>query len=79
MASQGPLNPSTMTETGTGNVWTNPSFAAGAPNDQGATLASDGLSKKLRAGPAGLGFSIPAGATIDGIKVTVISRGGFIA
>jgi hypothetical protein len=79
MASSGPNYPTTQTEIGSGNSWTNPSRAAGSPNDQGATLALDGVSKKLRTGPYGLGFSIPAGATIDGIKVTVLSRGGVIS
>jgi hypothetical protein len=67
-----------MTETGTGNSFTNPSRAAGSPNNLGATLAADGISKKLRTGAAGLGFAIPAGSTINGIKVTVVSRGGII-
>lgn len=79
MASSGPNYPTTQTETGSGNAWTNPSRAAGSPNDSGATLSADGVSKKLRTGPNGLGFAIPAGSTIDGIKVTILSRGGMIA
>ena len=72
-------NPSTVTATGTGNVWTNASNAAGAANGTLATVSADGLTKSLSLGAAGFGFTIPAGATITGIVVSVYVRGGYYA
>jgi len=79
MASQGVNYPASITEAGTGAVWTNPANAAGAPNAAVAAiigLTSTSNSKWLLGGPNGLGFDIPAGSTIDGVAVTVRCRAG---
>lgn len=79
MASQGANYPSSITEAGTGVVWTNPANAAGAPNAAVASiigLTNVQNSKILLGGPSGLGFAIPAGSTIDGVAVTVRCKAG---
>lgn len=76
MATAGPNNPGTQASDTTlgGLSWTNPSDAA-TSNDAWATAlltASGGatpFSQYLKL--TGFGFSIPAGATIDGITVSV--------
>jgi len=74
MASTSIVYPTSITEIGpSANAWTNPSFAANAPNGSYAIMASliSDTTKHLTGNPAGLGLAIPAGATIDGIEVVV--------
>lgn len=73
MASEGPRSPSTVVNlAGAGDLaWTNPSNAT-ASDDSKATcgpLNSGFSSDHLKA--TGFGFSIPAGATIDGFLVEI--------
>lgn len=75
MPSSGPNNPGTLADDATvGTVtWTNPGNAASS-NDTYATAAlSISTSHYLKA--TNFGFTIPAGATIDGIEVTVEHKG----
>lgn len=70
MSSAGPNSPGTLandTAVGT-NAWSNPGNAAASDNSR-ATFTSTGSSNYLKA--TNFGFSIPAGATIDGIVVEV--------
>ena len=73
MASQGPLSPGTLADdAGVGTLtWANPSNAASSNNSY-ATItftAASQVSHYLKA--TNLGFSIPTGATINGIVVEV--------
>lgn len=75
MSTQGPNYPSAIDEVGPGQAWNDPGNAAGAPDGNTATVTVAGKSSKvLLGGPAGLGFTIPAGATINGISIQVKSR-----
>jgi hypothetical protein len=71
MPSQGPLYVANgADDAGVGTVaWSNPSNAAGNPDDGYATaaLGSGAVSHYLKC--TSFGFSVPAGATIDGIVV----------
>lgn len=69
MASQGPNFPSANNvSTGTGNTWTNPGNGYTSDNTYTTCFVSGaGNTKNLIY--SGFGFSIPAGATIDGIVV----------
>ena len=71
MASEGPNSPSSVvndTSTGTLN-WTNPGNATSSNNADAFASAESATTRFLKA--TGFGFSIPAGATIDGIVVEV--------
>lgn len=79
MASTSTVYPTSITEIGpSANAWTNPGNASGSPNASSAsiTIFSD-TTKHLVGNPSGLGFAIPAGATIDGIEV-VVKGSGFL-
>jgi len=71
MASQGPNNGSTFEDvTGSGNVaWSNPSNAQLSDNSYATSAIKGNYSDYLKA--TGFGFSIPTGATINGIAVDV--------
>lgn len=73
MASQGPNNPGTLVNDDSigSSAWVNPTNAASSNNSY-ATCNEGNESNYLRA--TNFGFSIPAGATIDGIIVEVEKR-----
>lgn len=84
MASQGPQSPSfgsqtsdTTYGTGTEQAWTNfgtdfaDVFADDAATAEGNTATGSGVAYTQRLDLTGFGFSIPAGATIDGIAATI--------
>lgn len=79
MGISGPNFPSTMTQqAGTGPTWASTSATTGPNNGVGNIPSGDNATtRKLRTGPDGLGFAIPAGATVTGILVTVWAKGGF--
>lgn len=72
MATAGPNNPgTTASDSGVGTVaWTNPGNVASSNNSYAtATLTSGSVSHYLKV--TNFGFSIPAGATINGITVEI--------
>ena len=70
MAYQGPNNPSTFDQEGPGTSWTNASNVQVSDNVYATISLTDvTVSRKLRA--MNYGFSIPTGATINGIEVYV--------
>lgn len=73
MATQGPYSPGTMADDSTvGTVtWVNPDNAK-ASDDVRAIMYYGGSSHYLKA--TNFGFSIPAGATINGIVVEIEKR-----
>lgn len=66
MPSQGPNNPTSGTNSGSGSAWTNPGGIT--TGTAASNTVSAGSPTQYLVG-TGLGFSIPAGATIDGILV----------
>ena len=72
MASAGPLNPTSVTQTGLYN-WTNPSDVEGSSAYASCAIPHSTSSSILSC--EGYGFVIPGGATIDGIVVTFKSYG----
>ena len=72
MASQGPNSPGTIVNDNSfGTIaWSNPANAASSNNVYAIAFSfGGGVSNYLKA--TNFGFSIPSGATIDGIKVTI--------
>jgi len=68
MASEGPLNPSTLASVSDGlTPWTDAANAASSNNAYATVALEDSQSDFLEA--KNFGFAIPAGATIDGITV----------
>lgn len=70
MASQGPNSPSSHTEYGTGLTWTNLTNTYSSNNSYATVFAAGATSCKSVVF-SGYGFSIPSGATIDGIIVEI--------
>lgn len=76
MVSSGPNNGSSaanVTRFG-GDAWTNPTDALSSNNVYSTCAASSNRSDNLEV--TGFGFSIPAGATIDGIEIEVEAKSG---
>ena len=75
MPSQGPRSGSTFVNSGTGSDWSNPSNAQYSDNNRAncRAAANNELTKHLDA--TGYGFTIPDGATIDGIVVGIEKYG----
>lgn len=77
MASQGPNNPATFAtsrEGGAGIDWTNASSVSTSNNSYALTNFSSGSADECRSyflDATNFGFSIPSGATIDGVIVEV--------
>lgn len=75
MASQGPLNPGTVADDAShgpgSNVWSNPSNAAASDNAYAIYTLSAGNRPSHYLKATNFGFSIPSGATIDGIIVEI--------
>lgn len=70
MASQGPNNPATFAQEGPGTSWTNPSNVQTSDNVYATIdLMNTTVCRLLKA--TNYGFSIPTGATINGILVVV--------
>lgn len=81
MASQGPLSPGTLANDTTGGAaaWTSPSNAAASDGANATALLDPGgdtTTQYLKA--TNFSFSIPAGATINGILLEVKKDGGSI-
>lgn len=70
MASEGPNSPSTATEQEGGASWTNPNNVLASDNAYGVIVWDGDVGAKTVA-VTNFGFSIPAGATIDGILVEI--------
>lgn len=70
MASQGPNNPGTVAQEGPGTSWTNPTNVQ-TSNNIYATIDLMNLTVCRLLKATDYGFSIPAGATINGILVTI--------
>ena len=67
--SAGPASPTTVTQTGEGSAWSNPSnLVASGSSFATVTVSASTLSSNLLAN--GTGFDVPAGATITGISVS---------
>lgn len=62
-------SPTVLAESGAGNTWQNLQNAAGTPGGSNATLLADGAAKLVDITAASLAFAIPAGASINGIKI----------
>lgn len=76
MASQGPNSPSTLAnDNSIGSVaWSNPSNAGASDNSYATAVLTTGtIGNYLKA--TNFGFSIPSGATIDGIVVEIEKKG----
>lgn len=77
MASIGPNSPSAAIEDATvgTEVWNDPTFVFASDNSRAVSggLSTGEVSKYLKA--TGFGFTVPAGATIDGISVSIERQG----
>lgn len=73
MASQGPNSGSTFTGTGGAGVgsWTSPGSAAASDNAYASRTVSDVVTSTRELNATGFGFSIPSGATINGVVVEI--------
>lgn len=73
MASQGPLSPGTLaSNSAVGTVaWVNPANAAASDNSYATAEVTGVLATTHYLFATGLGFSIPAGATVNGVVVEV--------
>lgn len=72
MATQGPLSPGTVISGlnyGANNPWTNPGNAAASDNAYATVTANSTGTNALEA--SNFGFTIPTGATVDGILVEI--------
>ena len=69
MASEGPNSPSSVVNSGSGLSWTSPGNATSSNGADSTAETESDTTKKLLA--TDFGFSIPTGATIDGIVVEV--------
>lgn len=70
MASQGPNNPSSRSSAGAGTAWTGFGNTASSDNSYATITLAGGASSQYLKGIS-FGFSIPGGATINGIVVEV--------
>lgn len=76
MPSQGPSDPGTLTNTGSGfSPWSNPGNAETSDNLYAQVALDNGTTSEYLTG-SDLGFSIPAGVTIDGILVEIERHSG---
>lgn len=72
MASEGPNSPGTLANVVTaGWVWINPGNAATSNNSYALVLGSSGPQDSDQLQATNFGFSIPAGATINGVVVEI--------
>jgi len=70
MASEGPLSPTAAISTGGGKAWSSPTAVYSSDDSRALTfLGGSESSQQLQA--TDFNFSIPAGATIDGIEVSI--------
>lgn len=76
--SQGPNYPTSVTQITPGVVWANHLNAANAPDGVVSTvsLLSGEVGRFMRGVPAGLGFTVPPGATITGIELVARCKAG---